>query len=189
MNQDRHENKTFENVNYTLQEVNHKEFEKCLFRNCDFTKNAFYNCKFIDCVFEFCDLSLIRIGGSYFSHVSFRGCRMVGIYWDEAYTPLRIDFKECILNYSSFLGRSLKDVKIIACQATEVDFSNGNFEKAIFHGTDFSGSNFKNTNLQFSDFTDARNYIINPGLNKVKKAIFVMPEALGLLRAFDIDLR
>jgi len=61
---------------------------------------------------------------------------------------------------------------------TKCDFSNCDFEGAIFDNTDLSESNFK----------QAVNYSINPGKNKLKKTIFSMPDVVGLLNNLDIKI-
>jgi hypothetical protein len=43
--------------------------------------------------------------------------------------------------------------------------------------------------LSCADFTDAKNYSIDPTANRLKKTIFSIPEALLLLKAFDVVLK
>jgi fluoroquinolone resistance protein len=42
--------------------------------------------------------------------------------------------------------------------------------------------------LSGADLSQARNYMIDPGLNELKKAKFSLPEAMALLYNMDITL-
>jgi uncharacterized protein YjbI with pentapeptide repeats len=55
--------------------------------------------------------------------------------------------------------------------------------------TDFKDSKFSNTDLSYADFTQAKNYDINPNYNKIKRAIFSIPEVLTLLQGFDVVIK
>ncbi|MBS0627616.1 MAG: pentapeptide repeat-containing protein, partial [Verrucomicrobia bacterium] len=57
-----------------------------------------------------------------------------------------------------------------------------------FKDTDLLGTIFHNSDLSKADFSGSENYEIDVRLNKVKKARFSLPEALGLLRGFDIEV-
>ena len=70
--------------------------------------------------------------------------------------------------------------------ADEVDFSECNLAQADFSNTDLAAAIFQNTDLSQASFVNARNYIIDVRSNKVKKAKFSMPEALGLLYGLDV---
>ena len=61
----------------------------------------------------------------------------------------------------------------------EADFSNCDLLETTFH----------NCNLSKSNFCNAINYDINPLVNNIKKAKFSLPEAVGLLRGFDIIIK
>ena len=83
----------------------------------------------------------------------------------------------------------LPKLELTECIAREVDFSGANLTKAAFTRADFLDSRFVDTNLSGADFSHASNYAINPTVNRLKKAIFTLPEAMSLLAAFDIVLK
>jgi uncharacterized protein YjbI with pentapeptide repeats len=67
------------------------------------------------------------------------------------------------------------------------------FTNTYLHGAKFDESNllgtiFHNCDLSRADFSSATCYDIDPLTNKIKKAKFSLPEALGLLRGFDITI-
>ncbi|MCK5632740.1 pentapeptide repeat-containing protein [bacterium] len=60
--------------------------------------------------------------------------------------------------------------------------------EADFADTDIKETFFRHCNLNRSNFCGALNYVIDPLVNKVKKAKFSFPEVLGLLHGFDIKI-
>lgn len=75
-----------------------------------------------------------------------------------------------------FSGSKLKDVHFTNTILIGADFSDVDLTGAIFHNSDLSKA----------EFSKATRYTIDPQTNKIKKAKFSLPEALGLLQAFDI---
>lgn len=78
----------------------------------------------------------------------------------------------------SFKGSSLK----------ECHFGNTILRDSSFADVNLSGTIFHNCDLCKADFSTATQYQIDLQTNKVSKAKFSLPEALGLLRGFDIIL-
>jgi uncharacterized protein YjbI with pentapeptide repeats len=72
------------------------------------------------------------------------------------------------------------------CIIHEVDFTDADLCNAVFANCDLMSSTFMNTNLEKANFSTAKNYSINPQLNKIKKARFSVPEITGLLHQYDI---
>lgn len=79
---------------------------------------------------------------------------------------------------ASFSGSKLK----------ECYFTNNQLKGADFYDVDLSGTVFHNCDLTMADFSTAMQYDIDPQTNKIKKAKFSLPEAVGLLKAFDITI-
>ena len=185
-----HQNKTFDKIIYKDVVVKEKEFIKCKFTHCDFSNITFEVCEFENCEFENCNLSSLKVKYSRFSDVTFTSCKMIGIAWDEASMPFSITCEDSNISYSSFYGMKLKKMKIYKCIAHDVNFSEADMQLSRFNNTDLQDSMFLNSNLTKANFENAFNYngidLIN---GKIKKAIFSMPEALILLRNFDIILK
>ncbi|KAA3648090.1 MAG: pentapeptide repeat-containing protein [Chloroflexi bacterium] len=172
------------------------DFQDCSFTKCTFTETSFRACKFRGCSFSDCDLSLVRVDHSAFKGVTFENCRVIGINWPTASWGSKEDFVlvkpivffKCVLNYSSFVGLELEGLRLEKCIAKEVDFSEANLSQANFQHTDFLESSFRNTDLTEADFVDAKNYMIDPSTNTIKKARFSIPEAMALLYSMDIEI-
>ena len=192
--QNEYENETFKDIDLQNEELSGVEFDECAFIKCNFSSTLFKGCTFKNCEFEHCDLSLAKVDGSIFKGVKFTNSKVIGINWTaaswgqkELHQLLKsIDFFKCIMNYSSFFGLELEKIQIEECIAHEVDFSEANLNGTNFKGSDLEKSVFRNTSLENANFIGAENYYIPPGLNKLKKARFSMPEAMSLLYSMDI---
>ena len=165
------------------------EFFQCRFDACQFLRTTFRQCRFEQCVFEKCDLSLLNVLESSFIGVRFLHAKMLGIDWTQVATPLTLAFQRSNISHSVFTRLSLQKMEMIECVAREVDFTGTNLTRANLGKTDFLGSRFSDTNLSYADFSKAVNYAIDPRTNRLKKAMFSLPEAMSLLSAFDIILK
>jgi|VirMetMinimDraft_7_1064189.scaffolds.fasta_scaffold41608_3 uncharacterized protein YjbI with pentapeptide repeats len=184
-----HIDKEFKNITYTDNVISEREFVNCVFQNCTLAKLTFEDCYFENCRFEDSDLTMVNVKGSSFRDVTFEGCKMLGILWDEAATPVMVNFEECVLSFSNFWGLSLKKIKIEKCIVKEVNFSETNLSEASFKNSDLESSIFVNTNLSKANFEGAFNYFFNVNTNKVKGALFSMPEVVSLLTGLGIKIK
>ena len=183
----------FNHLSMVEQKIEGVEFEDCSFTECDFTEATFRKCRFIECVFSDCNLSVMKIGQSQFTDVSFEQCKLIGVNWTRAmWSQLRLaaslSFKNCVMNDSSFFDINLDELNLTECKAHDVDFRNGSFSHANFTHTDFTGSLFGKTDLSGADFTEAVNYDIDIFDNKIDKAKFTRYEAVRLLNCLDVEL-
>ena len=192
-----YEVETFENLELSGRKFHHIDFVSCKFKHITADETTWYSCSFRDCKFNDCNLDLMRVDRSVFKSIQFTNCKMLGINWTNAswwtkqeiaQLVKKIDFKDCVLNYSSFMSLKLTGIKMIGCIAHEVDFSETVLTKADFSGTDLTRAIFRNSDLSKADFRKARNYAFSPVVNKIDKAKFSLPEAMSLLHSMDIEL-
>ncbi len=149
----------------------------------------FADCTFTNCVFEDCDLSLLKPKETGFIDCVMSNCKAIWILRYEAHkTFFSIDFQQCKISFSSFFGRNLKQTKFVRCEAEDVDFAECNLSWADFEWANLTSAKFMNTDLTNANFIGATNYIIDIQNNKIKKAKFSMPEAMGLLYSLDITV-
>jgi fluoroquinolone resistance protein len=170
-------------------ELHEVEFFRCRFERCQFLESVFCRCCFEQCTFVRCDLSVTKPSESRFTGVRFLKSKLLGVDWTLANKPATLAFHGCNVNHSTFQRLALPKLELVECVAREVDFTGANLTKADFTRTDLLGSRFMETNLSGTDFSHAINYAIDPTANRLKKAIFTLPEALSLLSAFDIVLK
>ena len=190
---DEYVQEVFERVTLGDEEVESKEFDTCTFKNCSFSETRFLSCKFLNCKFEDCELHLIRVYQSSFASVSFLRSKVIGVNWIDAYWSKKgllnsIRFADSVLNHSTFMGLNLKKMRLTACMARDVDFTEADLTEADCSHTDFTQSRFNNTNLTRADFRGATNYAISAQFNTVKDARFSLPEAMSLLYGLNIRL-
>jgi uncharacterized protein YjbI with pentapeptide repeats len=134
-------------------------------------------------------MSMLQVTDSRFIDARFERSKMLGIDWTRAARPHGIAFQSCNISHSVFVELGLKGLELVESVAREVDFSGTNLTKAQLSQTDFLGSRFVHTDLSGADLSRAVNYSIDPTVNRIKKAVFSLPEAMSLLSAFDIVLR
>ena len=188
-------NQELKGVVYKKGSVSLKEFNSCLFVKCSFHETVFKECHFRECTFRKCDISLVHFKDCSFSDTRFEDSQVIGVDWTEtAWANSKfslakpVDFLNCVLNYSTFMGMNLKQINITKCIAREVSFENANLTEANCSFTDFTNSRFLHTNLTGADLTGAKNYTIAAHLNILKKTRFSLPEAMSLLYSLDIVL-
>jgi len=184
-----HEDKTFENVDYTGKAVADREFEACTFLHCNFTKSNLSNNDFIDCVFTDCNFSLTGLSNTGMKNVLFKNCKLLGIDFSVCSNFLfSVNFENCILDYSSFYQKKMKKASFKDCSLKEVDFTETDLSMAIFNNCDLLSAGFMQTILEKADFRTAINYSLDPDLNKIKKAKFALQGVGGLLSKYNIDI-
>ena len=166
--------------------ISTKEFEDCSFEACTFGNCTFDKVKFINCTFNECFLSVIRSSGSRFLEVKFTRSKVLGFNWSKTDAIRDLSFNECQLNYSDFSYMKIPGIKLLACEAKEVDFTEADLTNSDLQNTDFQNSRFYNTNLSGADFRGARNFYIDVKNNVLKKARFSFAEAMTLLSSLDI---
>jgi fluoroquinolone resistance protein len=186
-------NEHFSEINYSEKSIEATEFDNCTFTGCHFSSTQFIQCKFHECHFLNCNLSLMTVSKCSFFDTLFEGCKAIGINWTTANWPnikltCPLQFNQCIVNDSSFIGLSLREMKMVECKAHDVDFREADFTQADFSHTDFTHSLFSKTLLTEANFAEAINYDINIFQNNVKRAKFTLPEAMNLLQHLDIEL-
>lgn len=178
--------KTFSNITLEKEVVKNIEFEDCRFKNCSFVDCTFIKCKFIGCKFDSCGISAVIPTDSTFVDVKFSNGKTIGFDWTKAQRVANVNFENCQINYSNFRMLKLQKIKMIACEAKEVDFTNSDFTEGVFTGTDFERSIFSKTILTKADFVGAKNYYIDVRNNSIKNARFSLPEALSLISSLEV---
>ncbi len=180
----------FSDLNPSKDPLPYGEYDGCTFKDCDFSSAHFINFLFIDCTFIHCNLSNAHIGGCLFRDVSFRNCKMLGLRFDTCKdVGMVLKFEDCVLNHSSFFQKKLKKTPFVNTQLKGVDFTDTDLTESVFKDCDLSEAKFDHTILVKVDFTKAAHYVIDPELNSIKKAKFSIPEVIGLLAKYDIDIR
>jgi fluoroquinolone resistance protein len=178
----------FARISLTQTRLNSITFEECEFDGCSLVECKIVKCRFLNCRFKDCVLSAVNPLESRFNVVKFENSKIIGCDWTRAQHLEDLDFSGCQVNYSNFKLLKLEGLKLVNCEAKEVDFIETDLSRGIFKNTDFENSRFFKTNLTQADFRGARNYSIDVRNNILKKTRFSLPEVLSLLNSLDIVL-
>ncbi len=119
----------------------------------------------------------------------FEDCKVVGAEFFKCEKKFfSIKTKNSFLQYGNFADLNMKRASFQGCKLKECFFTDTNLIEADFKDSDLSGTIFHNSDLSKADFCRSKNYEIDVRANKVKKAKFSFPEAIGLLRGFEIEI-
>ncbi|MFT5602640.1 MAG: fluoroquinolone resistance protein, partial [Flavobacteriales bacterium] len=137
-----------------------------------------------------CDFSNARLTNSSLQNITFDGCKLLGIKFDDCKEFLfSINCNQCILDLSSFYGLKLDSCSFQACQMNEVDFTEASLKGLSFDDCDLTRSIFYNSELSKCDFQTAENFSISPKFNNLKGATFSRDNLEGLLSSFQIIIK
>jgi len=181
------EDQVFEGMDYTKVSFAGHHFSSCTFKDCLFMESSFCNAQFVFCTFIRCNLSLVNTEGCRFQETTFEACKIVGakFYLCEK-RFFSIQAKHCVLKSCNFSDLKMKKVDFSESQFSDCDFKETDLTEGNFSGCMFEETLFHNCQLIRADFRNAQNYEIDPQTNKIAKAKFSLPEALSLLKGFDI---
>ncbi|MCB0559702.1 MAG: pentapeptide repeat-containing protein [Lewinellaceae bacterium] len=187
---DKHfENKAFKEKDYTLKSLPRGAYEDCSFISCNFANSDLSEMNFVDCQFLNCDLSMAELANTTWRSAQFKDCKMLGLHFEHCNELLfSVAFESCRLDLSSFYQRPMKHTLFKNCSLQEVDFAEADLAGSTFENCNLSGAIFERSVLEKADFRTAWNFIIDPELNRVRKAKFASAGLAGLLSKYDIEV-
>jgi len=185
------EHTTFKREDFSGQLLSGKTFSNCTFEHCNFTDSSWQKSTFIDCIFKHCNISLVSLKSARFQGVLFQECKLVGLEFCKCDTSFlfSLNIKDSFVKYCNFSNLDMRKTSLAKCKMFDCTFLNTFLFESDFSETDLQGSMFRNCDLTKANFADAKNYVIDPSLNKIKKAIFSFPAVVGLLKGFDITIK
>lgn len=173
----------------TSKQIEKGDYENCRFLNCTLPKSDLSGISFIECEFENCDITSSKLFDTSFKTVSFIQSKLVGIRVEDCNEFLfSIDFRECNLNLSSFYKLKPKHISFRNCNLKEVDFTEADLANTLFEKCDLDSAIFKNTDLKKADFRSSYNFLIDPEINNIHKAMFSLQGLPGLLQKYNIEI-
>jgi uncharacterized protein YjbI with pentapeptide repeats len=177
----------YNNIIYSEEEVNFKEFECCTFTNCNFSQCIFLAVTFIDCTFNDCTFSNAKINYVAFRTVTFNRCEIKEVNFAMCDKLIfEIAFTDCILDFSKFYTLKIKGTSFTNCSLIAVDFMATDLTEVIFENCDLYRSEFAKAIANKTNFKTSYNYTIDPKVTKLKKAVFALEGLKGLLYKHDI---
>lgn len=183
------EDQDFEKQDFTGTLLKHGEYDYCNFVQCDFSNADLSEIHFTECNFTGCNISMAKLLKTGLKTVKFKDCKLLGLHFEQCSDFLfAVEFENCQLNLCSFYQWKLKKTLFKNCGLAETDFTEADLSGAAFENCDLSKTVFENTILEKADLRTARNYVIDPDINKLRKAKFSYPGVLGLLGKYDIEI-
>ena len=177
----------FIGIDFNNQLLEKGNYENCFFKDCNLSNLRLTQINFIDCQFQNCDFSNAKLTETGIRSIKFDACKLIGLRFDACNTFLfAATFINCRLDFSSFYQMDAQKTNFQSCSLQEVDFSEANLNSVSFKDCDFTKALFNQTNLEKSDFTTARNFSIDPELNKMNKAKFLTNNLQGLLLKYNL---
>lgn len=131
----------------------------------------------------------MKLEGCRFQDIKFIDCKIIGAeFFKCEKTFFSASFKNCLMQYCNFSDLNMKNSTFNGSKLKDSYFTNTLLNGANFNDVDLEGTIFHNCDLRKADFSSATQYDIDPQANKIKKAKFSLPDAIGLLRGFDITI-
>lgn len=183
------EGQEFEKTDFSAKPLERGDYENCSFVNCNFSGTDLSHVNFSTCSFVSCIIQNTKMVQCGWREVQFRECKLLGLGFEHS-NPflLQFDFRDCILDLSSFYRLQLKKTRFVNCSLQEVDFSNCDLSSAVFDHCNLSRARFEQSILEKADLRTAFNFSIDPALNRMKKAKFSAAGLVGLLDKYDLEI-
>ncbi len=177
----------FNELIYDRDDLNHKEFENCIFINCDFRACSFINVTLIDCQILDSNLQQTSINHTKFRTVHFDHCNLKEVNFAMCDASIfEIHFKDCVLDFAKMYALKLKSCTFVNSSLIAVDFMKADVSGVQFINCDLYRAEFDQANAQKTDFSPSNHYAIRPEKTKIKKAIFSLQGVQGLLLHHEI---
>ncbi|WP_341206811.1 Qnr family pentapeptide repeat protein [uncultured Psychrosphaera sp.] len=156
-------NQTFQEHDFSKQDLQESTFENCHFYHCDFSHAdlrdaTFINCKFIEsgdslgCQFKYADMRDVSFNSCKLGMANFLGANGFGA-----------EFRECDLQGASFVKTSFVNqisrqsyfcsVYITGCNLAYTDFERQCIEKCDLFENRWTGANLQNASFKGSDLS------------------------------------
>ncbi|MBL8965732.1 MAG: pentapeptide repeat-containing protein [Spirochaetaceae bacterium] len=177
-------------LDFSLCDLSGKEFSRCSFTDCDFSECDLTGTTFEKCGFTSCNLSNPVIAKARFVDVVFDRSKLLGLNFHHCdQLVFDIAFLECAVRSCNFTDLKMKKARFTRSEFRDCDFQNTFLVEADFSEAVFDNTLFHNSDLQRASFYRAAGYSIDPGTNKLKKAVFSVPEVLSLLGPLGIVIK
>lgn len=182
-----HDGVTFSGLDLRDEVVDNVELLGCTVLDSKLGEATLSRCSFEDVTFERCDLSIIKLGGSSFRGVRFVDCKLTGIDWSRAHDlTFDVVFTGCVLDFSSFVGMRLADLRCAGGKAHDVVFADCNLRDAKLDDMDLAGSTFTGNDLRATDLSTCINVVLEPNTNRLHGTKLPLDAALRYLQHLGV---
>ncbi len=177
----------YRGIHFLEKPIKRGEYERCTFTDCRFAGTDLSGFVFVDCRFEQCDLSNVPLKQSSFRSAAFKGCKMLGLHFEDCNPMLfSVDFEGCQLQMSTFHRLKLKGTRFVGCRLGEVSFTDCDLTKADFNNSELHLTHFDGCTLEQADFRTASGLQLDPDKNRLKGALVTLYQLPGLLEKYQL---
>lgn len=184
------ENKKFVSIVFCETDIRRLTFEDCIFESCDFSNASLFLVTLRSCNFLRCTFVITSMEKTTLDNCIFKESKIMGLTFATAnnfcFSP---SFESCLIDSTVFSQNNLKKQYFKNSTIRNSDFMTCNISEADFSGSTFENTSFHSCNLSKADFSNARNYSINPFENKIKNAVFSLPDAQSFLDFLEIKIK
>ncbi|WP_244238307.1 pentapeptide repeat-containing protein [Corallococcus terminator] len=184
--EDSFERETFGELDLQGIDLSGKEFYRCTFEDCQLQEVRWKDSLLEACGFRGSNLTRANFNAIRLRDVRFEGSKLMGIDWTGVSANPEVNFEECGLPYSSFVGLSLRQTSFVRCVAREANFFDTDLTDADFTGADLTGSNFRGCTLTRTDFSGATGLLLDPARNKMKDTRIPNETAMSLAHSLGM---
>ncbi len=170
LHEDSCEGLVFSGLDLQGQDLGGRELTDCTFLNCKLQETRWPRSRLDDCRFERCDLTRMQPRGMLALDLRFTHCKLMGVEWTDLGRFPQLGFTDCVLDFASFVGLSLRKTDFVRCQISEANFFDADLREADFSGSDLRGSILRNCKLSGTDFSAATNVFFDPATNESRGA-------------------
>lgn len=178
--EDSFEGVEFVGLELTGVDLGGKELTGCSFRGCKLQETRWRGSRLEECRFERCDLTRAVPRGMRAQGLMFGDCKLMGIEWTDLGQFPQLEFKDCVLDFASFVELSLRKTELLRCKISEANFFDCDLREADFAGSELRGSVFRRCQLAKTDFSAASQLFLDPAVNQARGAKVAI-EAAALL--------
>lgn len=154
-----------------------RELTGCTFRHCKLQETRWRGARLDECRFERCDLTRMQPCGMLAHGVRFADCKLMGVEWTDLGQFPQLAFADCVLDFASFVGLSLRKTAFVGCKIAEANFFDADLREANFAGSDLRGSIFRGCKLDKADFSAATGVFFDPAVNAARGAVVAIEMA------------
>ena len=185
-------------------EASNVMFYDCTFERCSFQNAVFNSCHFDRCSFVHCNMTMLALNEVRCLDAEFTGCKLLGVNWSHCVgickaggksgsqarhrSGFKVAFIDCLLTNNTFGNMNLQHIRFSGCELEDASFITVDLSHAAFLECNLARCHFEDAILYKTDFSTAKGYELNAERNTLAKAKFSLPEAISLLRNFDIEL-
>lgn len=193
MSEKYNEDQKFEQIKLKDEILEDMEFVDCEFVDCALENCKLIRCTFSNCKFYKCKSVNLQTEYSQIKNAEFSECHLVGLHWSELapvgkFAEPISKIEDCCLKYNTFTEMDFRKFDFSGSEVSGSTFSDCGLVESNFKQCGLDGTEFLRCDIRKADFREASGYQIDIMSNKMKGARFSFPEVVSLLNVLEIKI-